>query len=95
MKDDLSSGPTANCLNLDLITPEHPMLQVFHIWQGTFENELGQCQKVEVEAELPVFALKCVHAVLVKTLRTGLLSGPGPFCSLSAAQFLAALCFTK
>lgn len=52
MKDDLSSGPTANCLNLDLITPEHPMLQAFRIWQGTSENQLGQCQKMGVEAEL-------------------------------------------
>lgn len=38
MKDDLSSGPTANCLNLDLITPEQPVVPALRIWQGTFEN---------------------------------------------------------
>lgn len=46
MKDDLSSGPTANCLNLDLITPEHPVLQAFHIWQGTFEISLISVRKL-------------------------------------------------
>lgn len=41
VKDGLRSGPTANCLNLDLISPEQPLVPAAHFWQETCENEIG------------------------------------------------------
>lgn len=41
MKDGLRSGPAANCLNPDLITPEQPQLPAPHIWQQTRENQIA------------------------------------------------------
>lgn len=41
VKDGLRSDPTANCLNLDLITPEQPVLPAAPVWQETCENEIG------------------------------------------------------